>query len=226
MHKKQHKQSGTASRTDGITLDHAAGVYDVLAPIMTLGLERRFHREVIGMLDLQGGEHILDIGCGTGTMTRDIAAALADKEQSMCVGLDAAERMIEVAEKKALGIPNIRFCAALAEELPFESQSMDAVVSAFFFHHIHYRLKVAVLKEIRRVLKAGGRAVVFDVDSPTSWFGRLCAESGHWIFQQNEIGENINGLLRTAFDECGMSWQQVSHHSGYISVFELRKEAK
>jgi demethylmenaquinone methyltransferase/2-methoxy-6-polyprenyl-1,4-benzoquinol methylase/phosphoethanolamine N-methyltransferase len=224
MHKKQHPRSDVAKLTEGVTLDHAAPVYDVLAPLMTLGLERSFHRRVIALLNLRGGEQILDIGCGTGTLTRDIAAALTDKEKSCCTGLDAAERMIEVARRKAAQVPNIHFDAAIAEHLPYENETFDAAVSTFFFHHIHFALKRQVLAEAARVLKPGGRFIIVDVDIPTSWFGALCARSGHWLFQQNEIAENIEGRLREAMDLSPFNWRAVSHHSGYITLFELKKE--
>lgn len=224
MHKKQHPRSAVAQQTEGITLDHVAPVYDLLAPLMTLGLERRFHRIVIDRLALRGGEQILDIGCGTGTLTRDIAAALADKAASCCTGLDAAERMIEVAKRKAATLPNIHFDAVIAEKLPYPDEKFDSAVSTFFFHHIHFELKKKVLAETARVLKPGGRFIIVDVDVPTTWFGNLCARSGHWLFQQNEIAENIEGKLRDAINESSFSWHAVSHHSGYITVFELKKE--
>jgi demethylmenaquinone methyltransferase/2-methoxy-6-polyprenyl-1,4-benzoquinol methylase/phosphoethanolamine N-methyltransferase len=224
MHKKQHPRSAVAQQTEGVTLDHAAKVYDILAPLMTLGLERRYHRLVIQQLALQGNERILDIGCGTGTLTRDIAGALTDKKNSLCTGLDAAEKMIAAAKKKASGIPNIHFDAAIAERLPYENGSFDAAVSTFFFHHIHFELKKKVLAETARVLKPGGRFIIVDVDVPTTWFGALCAHSGHWLFQQNEIAENIEGKLRETFSVSPLNWKAVSHHSGYITVFELKKE--
>lgn len=224
MHKKQHARSAVAQQTEGVTLDHAAKVYDTLAPLMTLGLERRYHRLVIRQLALRGSEQILDIGCGTGTLTRDIAAALTDKTGSRCTGLDAAEKMIEVAKRKAVGIPNIHFDAAIAERLPYESGSFDAAVSTFFFHHIHFELKKKVLAEAARVLKPGGRFIIVDVDIPTTWFGAICARAGHWLFQQHEIAENIKGKLREAFGASPFKWKAVSHHSGYITVFELTKE--
>lgn len=226
MPKKQHKQSAVAQQTAGITLDHAAPVYDLLAPVMTLGLERRFHRIVIERLALRGDEQILDIGCGTGTLTRDIAAALSDKRKSLCTGLDAAEKMIEAARRKAATIPNIRFDAAIAEKLPYRDAQFDAAVSTFFFHHIHFDLKKQVLAETARILKPGGTLLIVDVDVPTTWFGTLCARSGHWLFQQNEIAENIEGKLRLALTESPFSWRAVSHHSGYITVFELTKEER
>jgi ubiquinone/menaquinone biosynthesis C-methylase UbiE len=224
MHKKQHARSAVAQQTEGVTLDHAAGVYDILAPLMTLGLERRYHCLVIRQLALRGDEQLLDIGCGTGTLTRDIAAALTNKKKSLCTGLDAAEKMIEVAKRKAAGIPNIHFDAAIAEKLPYASGSFDAAVSTFFFHHIHFELKKKVLAETARVLKPGGRFIIVDVDIPTTWFGAICARAGHWLFQQNEIAENIKGKLREAFGESPFKWKAVSHHSGYITVFELTKE--
>jgi ubiquinone/menaquinone biosynthesis C-methylase UbiE len=132
--------------------------------------------------------------------------------------------MISVAQKKARDIPNIHFDAAIAEKLPYEDGSFDAAVSTFFFHHIHFELKKTVLAETARVLKPGGTFIIVDVDIPTTWFGNLCARSGHWLFQQNEIAENIEGKLREAMDASSFSWQAVSHHSGYITVFELKKE--
>lgn len=223
MHKKQHLRSAVAQQTEGVTLDHAAKVYDILAPLMTLGLERRYHRLVIQQLALRGNERLLDIGCGTGTLTRDIADALTDKKNSLCSGLDAAEKMIEIARRKAHGIPNIRFDPAIAEKLPYADATFDAAVSTFFFHHIHFALKKKVLAETARVLKPGGRFIIVDVDMPTTWFGSLCARSGHWLFQQNEIAENIEGKLREAFGVSPFKWRAVSHHSGYITVFELTK---
>ena len=224
MHKKQHPRSATAQQTAGVTLDHAAKVYDLLAPLMTLGLERRYHRIVIEQLALRGDERILDIGCGTGALTRDIAAALTDKKKSFCTGLDAAEKMIEIARRKAAGISNIGFESAIAEKLPHPAAVFDAAVSTFFFHHINFALKKKVLAETARVLKPGGQFIVVDVDTPTTSFGAFCARSGHWLFQQNEIAENIDGKLRIAFGESPFKWKAVSHHSGYITVFELIKE--
>lgn len=224
MHKKQHPRSTVAQQTAGVTLDHAAPIYDLLAPVMTLGLERRFHRIVIDHLALRGSEQVLDIGCGTGTLTRDIAAALSNKETSCCTGLDAAEKMIEVARRKAAGIPNIHFDAAIAEHLPYPDGHFDAAVSTFFFHHINVELKKQVLAETARILKPGGTFIIVDVDVPTTWFGGLCARSGHWLFQQNEIAENIEGKLRDAIEQSPFRWEAVSHHSGYITVFKLTKE--
>ncbi len=209
-------------KTRGRTLDHAASVYDMLAPIMTLGLEGRYRRRAIELLQLGGHERVLDIGCGTGILTRQLAMVLDGSRCDQAVGIDAAAKMIAVARRKATDLANLRFETALAEKLPYADDSFDAVVSTFFYHHIDRDLKALSLAELRRVLKPGGRAVIVDVDTPSSLFGKLCAWSGYWLFRQEEIRENIQGQLRDALTCAGFSQvQKVSHHAGHISIFYL-----
>jgi ubiquinone/menaquinone biosynthesis C-methylase UbiE len=212
-----------AERTSGRTLDHAAPVYDWLAPLMTLGTERRCHRGLFDALRLTGGERVLDVGCGTGRLTRDIARRLDPTAGAQVVGLDAATRMLEVARRKTVALPHLRFDAAIAEELPYEDGSFDRFVSTFFFHHVNAELKRATLRELARVLRPKGLGVVIDVDVPTHAFGALCAWSGYVLFRQDEIRENIRGELRRAFDESAFAWRPLHHHAGYITTFMLEK---
>lgn len=209
--------------TSGRTLDHAAEVYDWLAPLMTFGIEDACGRMALSRLLLRGGEQILDVGCGTGKLTRRLATAAAKSTGSLVVGLDAAPRMIAVARRKAASHTNIRFDVGLAEHLPYGQATFDAAVSTFFFHHINYELKCRALTELRRVLRPGAKLIVIDVDTPTNIFGRLCAHAGAWLFQQDEIRENIRGQLRTAMATAGFqSVQPVAHRLGYITIFELK----
>jgi len=223
--KRLHPRSAVAQRTAGITLDHAAPVYDWLAPLMTLGSEHRLHKQVVARLALDRPAAVLDVGCGTGTLTRQIYDALpADAPRRVC-GVDAAEAMIAVARKKAGARPGLEFAAALAEELPYPDGSFDRVLSTFFFHHLNYGLKVKALAEIWRVLRPGGQAAILDVDVPYSFFGKICAWSGFWLFHQAEIAENIRGKLREALDASPWRghWQIASRHSGYLSLFTMVK---
>ena len=225
MPKKLHPRSAVARRTAGITLDHAAPLYDWLAPLMTLGAEHRLHRRVVARLALDRPAAVLDVGCGTGTLTRQIFDALpADAPRRVC-GVDAAEAMIAVAVKKAGDRPGLEFAAALAEELPYSGATFDRVLSTFFFHHLNFDLKVKSLAEIWRVLRPGGQAAILDVDIPYSLFGKVCAWSGYWLFHQAEIAENIQGKLRAALDESPWRgrWKIASRHSGYLSLFTMVK---
>ncbi len=212
----------SALQTTGRTLDHAAPIYDVLSPLMTFGMERKFRRAAIRLMELGGCETVLDVGCGTGTLTLEIASVL--DRAGRITGADAAPKMIEVAQRKAAGVSSVAFDAALAENLPYPDESFDRAVSTFFFHHVDYGLKVRSLNEMHRVLKPGGLAVIVDVDVPTNLWGKICAWSGYFLFQQDEIKENIRGRLREAFGISAFSrWEQISHHSGYITIFKLWK---
>lgn len=83
--------SPEARLTRGRTLDHAAEVYDLLAPLMTLGQEGRYRKLALCLLDLRGAERVLDVGCGTGVLTRLLAERLT-ADGACAVGLDAARR--------------------------------------------------------------------------------------------------------------------------------------
>ena len=225
MPKRLHPRSAVAQRTAGITLDHAAPLYDWLAPLMTLGSEHRLHKQVVARLALDRPADVLDIGCGTGTLTRQIYDALpADTLRRVC-GVDAAEAMIAVANKKAGPRPGLEFAAALAEDLPYPDASFDRALSTFFFHHLNYDLKVKALAEIWRVLRPGGQAAILDVDIPYTRFGALCAWSGYYLFRQPEIAENIHGRLRDALQKSPWHdrWSIPSRHSGYLSLFTMVK---
>ena len=213
----------TAPATRGRTLDHAAEVYDWLAPVMTLGQEGRYRQRTISLLNLRGHERVLDVGCGTGVLTRLIAQRLTGVD-AFAVGLDAAPKMIGVARRRAAGRPRLRFDVGVAESLAYPDASFDCAVSTFFFHHIDAELKRRSLAELLRVLKPGGQLVVVDVDVPTNWFGKLCAWSGYWLFKQEEIRENIRGELRRALEDTPFrEVTRVAHYSGYVTVFLANK---
>jgi len=211
-------------KTDGRTLGHVAAVYDYLAPLMTLGTDRIHQRRVLRELQLSGTERVLDVGCGTGTLTRLIAHTLSDKAKSLVLGIDAASAMIAVARRKAPKIPNIAFETAAAEVLPFPDESFDRAVSTMFFHHVNFDLKRKSLAEIWRILTPNGRAIIVDVAPPTNPLGTLCAWAGYWLFQQPEIRENIEGKLELAIRTSPFSkWRPITHYTGYISLYELTK---
>jgi ubiquinone/menaquinone biosynthesis C-methylase UbiE len=187
---------------------------------MTLGQEGRYRKIAIRLLGLQGSERVLDVGCGTGVLTRQVAQRLVGPDACV-VGVDAAPKMIQVARRRAEGLPHVRFEVGVAESLAFADASFDCALSTFFFHHIDAELKRRSLAELRRVLKPGGCLIIVDVDVPSNWFGKLCAWSGYWLFKQEEIRENIRGELRRALaDVPFQEVSRVAHYSGYVTVFK------
>lgn len=212
--------------TRGRTLDYAAGVYDVLSPLMTFGQEKRIGKIAVELLDLKGHEKIIDIGCGTGSLTIDIAGKLSPAKGGQIIGIDAAAKMIALAQKKASGIGQVQFCISAAEHLEYPDETFDGAISTFFFHHIDFELKLQALNEIWRTLKNNGKVVIVDVDTPTNIFGKICAWSGYVLFLQQEIKENIEGKLRDAIIQSKFGqFELISSHMGYVSIFALQKKA-
>jgi len=221
----QHLNNERSAPTRGRTLDYAASVYDCLSPLMTFGHEKRMGQTALDLLAPKGYEKIIDIGCGTGTLTIDAVKRLSAEKGGMAVGIDAAAKMIMLAKKKSDGIKNIQFDIFAAEALGYDDETFDLALSTFFFHHIDMELKIKALDEMWRVLKKGGRAVVVDVDTPVNLFGKICAWSGYILFQQNEIKENIQGMLRDAMRRSKFEdFKFVSTHLGYVSIFILEKK--
>jgi len=106
--------------TRGRTLDHAAFVYDFFEPILLLGKQAEYDRHIVSLLELKTEDRVLDLGCGTGVLTRMIADKLDAKAGGVSLGIDAAAKMIRVARKKRES-ETCRFEVAAAEDLPFET---------------------------------------------------------------------------------------------------------
>jgi SAM-dependent methyltransferase len=102
---------------------------------------------VVEWLAAQRGEHILDLGCGDGQLTKRIAASGAS-----VLGVDASPQMVAAARSR--GIPADE---AAAESLPYSDGSFDAVFSNAALHWV--RDQDAMIDEVHRVLKPGGRFV-------------------------------------------------------------------
>lgn len=105
-------------------------------------------RGVVELLAPARGERILDLGCGTGHLTAQIAGSGAE-----VVGIDSSEDMVRVASEN---YPHIRFEVADARSLPFEDE-FDAVFSNAVLHWV--RPPEAVVESVRRALKPGRRFV-------------------------------------------------------------------
>lgn len=113
---------------------------------------------VVDAAQLQRGQRILDVACGTGVLARE--AALRVGSEGYVAGLDANAGMLAVAERLA---PAIQWRSGTAESLPYEDESFDAVISQFGL--MFFRDRLAAIREMRRVLVPGGRITIAVWDS-------------------------------------------------------------
>ena len=127
----------------------------------------RLHHEIadrtaeLALAQVPGPRRVLDVGCGTGYLLRQLAARAPDAVE--LAGVDAAAEMIRVAQEST-GDPRARFRAGPAEHLPEPDGTFDLVVSTTSFDH--WADQQAGLRECARVMAPGGRLVLVDQFSP------------------------------------------------------------
>jgi SAM-dependent methyltransferase len=135
-------------------------IYDrVFAPALGL-LYRHAADDVTAALASRAwgdGATILDLGCGPGGLAVELVARLPE---ARIIGLDLSPSMIERAKRHESEGGRLRFIVGDVADLPFEAETFDVVVSTLSLHH--WAEPAASLAEIRRVLRPGGFALLYD----------------------------------------------------------------
>lgn len=162
---------------DGVEamFDRIAPVYDAMNHAMTAGLDRRWRR-VTAEAVVAPGDRVLDACCGTG----DLALAV-QAEGGAVTGLDFSEGMLERARRKSSEIEWIRGDLL---RLPFQDGAFDAVTVGFGVRNVDDLDRA--LRELRRVLKSGGRLAILEIVRPhgplalfyRAWFDGLVPLAG------------------------------------------------
>jgi ubiquinone/menaquinone biosynthesis C-methylase UbiE len=169
-------------------------LYDPLTWLLRLGGTRQ---TLLREAELRPGHRVLDIGCGTGTLAILAKRSVPGAEVT---GIDPDEMALARARKKArrAGV-EVHFEAARADALPCPDASVDRVLSSFMFHHLQGDDKRAMLDEVRRVLKPGGRLHLQDF-VPAGHADRVVRRFEEAEFRDTRIGSEgtILGLLRVA----------------------------
>jgi len=143
--------------------------YDRVNRIITLGLDNRWRRLAARACLEEKPLRVLDLGCGTGDLTINLALLAEDGVE--ITGLDYSHPMLELAQKKATraGVgKRVKFVQGEAALLPFPDSHFDCAGISFAFRNLTYKnpLRLPHLSEAKRVLKPGGRYVIVESSQP------------------------------------------------------------
>jgi demethylmenaquinone methyltransferase / 2-methoxy-6-polyprenyl-1,4-benzoquinol methylase len=155
--------------------DGVAPVYDAMNRVTTAGLDGRWRR-FTARAAVRPGDRVLDACCGTG----DLSVA-AREAGGAVTGLDFSERMLERARRKA---NDVTWVLGDLLDLPFADESFDAATVGFGLRNVEDVRRA--LRELRRVLRPGGRLAILELVRPSGplslfyrvWFDRLIPLAG------------------------------------------------
>ena len=138
--------------------------YDLFNAISSFGIDRYWRFRLAKKFNLSQNDRLLDVATGTG----DVVFNFYRRFELSCIGLDIAEKMVEVANfkknKKGYGYRDITFIKGDAEDLGFGSDSFDALTISFGFRNLGNYDKG--LSEFFRVLKSGGKVGILEFARP------------------------------------------------------------
>jgi len=181
------------AETEGHTIHSWAKYYDLVLGMLSLGRERKFRRAALELVSIEPGMKILDVGCGTGSLSVE-----AKQYQGMCgtvVGIDPSSNMIDLTRKKALKDDvEIDFQVGVIEDIKFEANHFDLVLSSLMMHHLTDELKETGLQEIHRVLKPNGTLLIIELDP--SVFSLASLVHGHSTQLSAEL-ENTRHIMES-----------------------------
>jgi ubiquinone/menaquinone biosynthesis C-methylase UbiE len=195
-------------------------IYD---PFLKWGMcEATFKRHLIQHAYLQPGMRVLDLGCGTGTLTILIKQTHPEAE---VIGLDGDLAVLKIARSKAnqAGV-NITLDYGMAFQLPYPDNSFDRVLSSLVIHHLTTDNKQRAIQEIYRILRPGGELHIVDFGKPKSIYARLIAPI---MRRLEEAADNIQGLLPEMMRNAGFQRvEEPAHYTtivGGLSLFRAKK---
>jgi demethylmenaquinone methyltransferase/2-methoxy-6-polyprenyl-1,4-benzoquinol methylase len=197
--------------------------YDLNNRLHSLWQDQRWRRKAVKLANLTATDVVVDVACGTGDLTLKFASA---KPQA-AIGVDFTFEMLPIAQHKSQ-IANrksqINYITADAQLLPLANRSADVVSIAFGIRNVQDPL--AALREFRRVLRPGGRAIILEFSLPTNrivralynfYFRKVLPRTATWISGDKTgaykyLPESVNTFITR------QHMMQMMSDAGFVNV--------
>ncbi|MGJ5748983.1 class I SAM-dependent methyltransferase [Streptomyces puniciscabiei] len=152
--------------------------YEVFGALCFAGRRGRVFSRLAEVSGAASGDRVLDVGCGTGCLTRHMAARVGP--DGAVTGVDPSSPVLDHARTRTRrpGSAPCDYREGVAEALDLPDGSFDTGVTSLMLHHLPDELRPTVLREMHRVLRPGGRLLVVEFRPPKTRIGRLLVHGG------------------------------------------------
>jgi ubiquinone/menaquinone biosynthesis C-methylase UbiE len=188
------------------------GLTPLYDPLLRWGMrEQAFKRRIVEQANIQPEQEVLDLGCGTGTLTLMLKRSAP---AASITGLDGDKEVLARARSKAkeAGI-DIRWDEGMAYELPYPERSFDIVVSSLVIHHLIHADKLRAFREAGRVLRPGGKLWIMDFGPP---YNLLTRAQVTIMKDLEEAADNFQGRILPMLREAGFPEAREVEHMNTI----------
>lgn len=176
--------------------------------------EATFKRRLIAEARIESHQRVLDLGCGTATLTSLIKSIHPDVT---VIGIDGDQKILQIGRRKIekAGL-EVTLTQAMAFNLPYQNVSFDRVLSSLMFHHLTREDKGRSLKEAYRVLRPSGSIHIADFGKPQNLLMRVAAYPWQ-LFDGATTADIVGGLLFELMRETG--FVDVRESARFMTLF-------
>ena len=206
-----------------LSYDWLTPFYDPVVRLTTR--ENTFKKALVEQSRIAPANRVLDLACGTGTLTILLKKTFSQAE---ITGIDGDPKILEIAKTKAKKAgTRIQFEKGMSFNLPFADESFDCVVSSLFFHHLTRVNKLATLREVRRVLKPDGELHIADWGLPSNFLMQFASRGIELLDGAETTADNFKGLLPAIVMEPGFrEVAETRHFNTLFGTIRLLKAKK
>jgi len=185
-----------------------ASKYDVMNDVMSMGVHRLWKRHTISVAQVKPGQKVLDLAGGTGDLAMKFAELVG--KEGLVVLADINEAMLNEGRQRLENkgyVSQLRYSQVNAEALPFPDNYFDCITIAFGLRNVTD--KDQALREMRRVLKPGGRALILEFSHPSlpikplydAYSFHILPKMGKWIANDEDSYRYLAESIRKHPDQ-------------------------